>query len=238
MINADRIRCSPIFLVLGSGVYEPASKKENYSSENMKRLPYEQFPTEESTAEQTSMTPINGTVPLRYPANRTLEDDTGRWRVIRTHPNCERMVARYLLQRQIGYYLPMLKRRLSVSGRGRIRTATVPVFRGYLCAALDKREHQLLYDCTKILGVVEVPHQEQFVAELGAAARALEAREDLEVCNGLLVGRRALVLSGPLAGIQGTIVKRRRSKTLGLFVEVFNRTILAKIDESTELKLL
>jgi transcription antitermination factor NusG len=172
-------------------------------------------------------------VPARYPEERSLEDDLGIWWVLHTKPNCEKQVASYLFNRHIGYYLPLCRRRVGYGNLGKTRTSEAPLFRGYVCLALPKRDHQLLYDTSKVVRLIKVDNQLKFVKELQAVARLAETHEDLLVRHGLLPGRRVLILSGVMAGHEGVVVKRRSEKQLALSVEIFNQTVLVRLDPAT-----
>ncbi|MFZ5866443.1 MAG: transcription termination/antitermination protein NusG [Thermodesulfobacteriota bacterium] len=172
----------------------------------------------------------------RYPEERPLEEDIGLWWVLHTKPNCEKMVATYLLNRKISYYLPTVQRKERVGGLGRIRTTEIPLFRGYLCVALEKKEHNLLYDTKKFVRILEVDDQAQFVQELNGVARAVESFDDWTLRYGLVPGKRVLILSGPLAGFEGVLVRRKTDKQLALSVEMFNQSVLVKLDPFTRLE--
>jgi transcription antitermination factor NusG len=177
----------------------------------------------------------NQQVPTRFPEDRTLDDDLGSWWVLHIKPNCEKKVASYLLNRKIGYYLPLYRKKTRVGYFKRYKTTEVPLFRGYLCIALPKKDHNLLYGSKKVVRIIEVEDQERFVKELQAVAKAVETGDDLSLQPGLVPGQKVVILSGPLEGTEGTVVNRRDGKQLALSVQMFNQSILVKLDASTEL---
>jgi transcriptional antiterminator RfaH len=181
---------------------------------------------------------VKGKVPSRYPEDRLLAEDLGRWWVLHTKPNCERQVATYLLYRGISYYLPLYHKRSRFGNLGRFRTTETPLFNGYLCIALDRHEHNLLYDSKKFVRIIKVDDQETFVRELQGISRAVEMEEDLRVQHGLLPGKKVLILDGPLAGTEGVVVRRRGERQLGLSVKMFNQTVLVKLDPLTKVEVL
>ncbi|HMK36031.1 MAG TPA: UpxY family transcription antiterminator [Desulfomonilaceae bacterium] len=177
-------------------------------------------------------------VQTRYPADRSLDEDLGAWWVMHIKPNCERKVAAYLLSRNISYYLPLHKRRQKIGYYGRIRETEVPLFSGYLCFALDKEKHALLYDTKKFVRIIKVEDQQGFVQELNAISRAIETGEDLLVQPGLVPGKRVLILSGPMEGIEGVVVKRRLERQLALSVKMFNQSVIVRLDPNTKVETL
>jgi len=175
-------------------------------------------------------------IPARFPEDRPLEEDIGDWWVVHVKPNCEKQVANYLFNRKISYYLPLYTKKTRVGYFKRIRTTEAPLFRGYLCFALDREKHNLLYDTKKLVRIIKVDDQDGLVRELNSIAKAIEAGEDLLVQPGLTPGKRVLILSGPLEGTEGVVVKRRLERQLALSVLMFNQTVLVKLDPLTKIE--
>jgi transcriptional antiterminator RfaH len=189
---------------------------------------------QEAVPEKTKKTPIQA----RFPLDRPLDEDLGSWWVMHIKPNCEKKVASYLLNRQISYYLPLYKRRSRVGYFKRIRETDAPLFGGYLCFALDREKHSLLYDTQKFVRIIKVEDQAGFVQELNAIARAIETGADLLVEPGLVPGKRVRILSGPMEGIEGIILRRHRERQLALSVRMFNQTVLLTLDPRTKVETL
>lgn len=177
-------------------------------------------------------------IPRRFPEDRPLQEDQGLWWVIHTKPNCEKIIATYLYNRRIGYYLPLYKKKERIGYFRRIRVTEVPLFRGYVCVALEKRKHHLLYDSKKWVRIIKVEDQGQFLEELESIDRAIDEEVDLIVRPGLVPGRKVLVRSGPLAGLEGVLLKRRGGNQLGLKATLFNQSVHIKLDALTKLEAL
>ena len=47
-----------------------------------------------------------------------------------------------------------------------------------------------------------------------------------------------MILSGPLEGAVGVVLRKRTSKQLALSVEMFNQTVLVKLDPYTDVEIL
>lgn len=174
----------------------------------------------------------------RYPEERPLDEDIGSWWVMHIKPNCEKKIAAYFLSRNISYYLPLYKRRTRVGGLKRIREVEVPLFSGYICFALDREKHVLLYDTQKFVRIIKVEDQSAFVGELDAVARAIASGEELIVKPGLVPGKRVRILSGPLEGIEGVIKRGRTERQFALSVQMFNQSVVVTLDSSTQLELI
>ena len=177
--------------------------------------------------------PLKEPIPSRFPEDRTLDDDLGCWWVLHIKPNCEKKVVSYLLHRKISYYYPTYRKKQSVGYFRTIRVTDVPLFRGYLCFALDKEDHKLLYDTGKLVRIIQVDDQDRFVRELSAIAKAIGSGTDLIVEPGLVPGKRVIITSGPLEGTEGVVVSRRHDRQLALSVKMFNQTVLLRLDQGT-----
>lgn len=176
-----------------------------------------------------------GRLPQRFPHSRLLSDDLGNWWVMHAKPNCESKIATYFLNREISYYLPVCRHRETVGQLRRTRIKEVPLFRGYICFALERTRHHLLYDVKKVVRIIEVKNQDQFVQELEAVSKALTNSEDLTLRAGIVPGKKVVVQSGPMHGVQGVLIQRRATKQLALSVEMFNQTIMVSLNPYTEI---
>ncbi len=172
----------------------------------------------------------------RYPEDRPLEADEGSWWVLHAKPNCEKMMAAYLLNRGIGYYLPIVRKTVKYGNLGRTRIEETPLFRGYLCFALDRKRHNLLYDSKKFVRIIKVEDQAGFVRQMAAVSKMIETTEDLLVRPGLVPGKRVAILSGPMAGTEGVLLHYKSGKHLAVSVEMFNQTVMVRLDPLTDLE--
>lgn len=172
----------------------------------------------------------------RFPCDRPLKADEGSWWVIHAKPNCEKIIANYLRRREISYYLPIYKQKRRVGGLGRLRETIAPLFKGYVCIALDKEDHHLLYDSKKLVRIIPVPEQDLFVEQMNNVLTASESELELMVKPGLIPGRRVRILSGPLAGVEGVVKARKADKKLAISVDMFNQTVIVNLDPYTDVE--
>ena len=176
-------------------------------------------------------------IPSRYPEGKPLEEDLGLWWVIHSKPNREWKLARYLLNQEISYYMPLCDRKIKI-GRLREKITKAPLFKGYLCFALNREKHWRLYDTHDFARIIQVKEQNSFVKELQSVSKVLEVEQDLLVKPGLLKGRRVVVTSGPLQGVEGIVVGRSNKGRFAITVEMFNRTVIVNVDPLTDLEIL
>lgn len=176
-------------------------------------------------------------VPSRFPTDRSIADDTGLWWVLQTKPNRDLKLARYLMKQEIGYYLPLYDFKIKYGSLGRVRVVRAPLMKGYLCVALDKSNHKQLYNSHDFSRIIEVKDQASFVKELQSLHLVTENEQDIEVQPGLLKGRAAHIVSGPLKGVQGVVLSRVRKGQFAISVPMFNRTVVLNVNRMTNLEL-
>ncbi len=82
--------------------------------------------------------------------------------------------------------LPLYKRKTRIGGLKRLREVETPLFSGYICFALDRDKHNLLYDTKKFVRIIEVDDQQRFVQELDQIVKAIDSGQDLLVRPGWL----------------------------------------------------
>jgi len=164
--------------------------------------------------------------PVQLPAEYT----EARWYAVYTNPRHERRVEQQMYHRGIECFLPVYK---SVRHwKDRRKELELPLFPGYVFVHLALKERlQVL----RLAGVIE------FVS-VGARPAALPESEIEALRNGLhyacaqphsylRVGRRVRVHSGPLAGLEGILLRKKEKLRVVVSIELIHRSIAVEIDE-------
>lgn len=154
------------------------------------------------------------------------------WYVAWTSANREKHIAEQLRLRKVEHFLPLytsVRRR-----KDRRVTLELPLFSGYVFVRLALRDR---------LQVLQVPGVAKLVGFNGAPA-ALPS-EEIEALRAnlasgvriephpyLSAGRRVRVKYGPLAGMQGILVRRKNSTRLVVSVDLIQRAIAVDMDEA------
>jgi transcription antitermination factor NusG len=154
------------------------------------------------------------------------------WYAIYTCANHERKIADQLANRGIEHFLPQYESVRRWKDR-KVRLQ-VPLFPGYLFVHLALQNR---------VGVLQVPGVVRFVGFDGRAIPVSE--EDLarvreffkqglraEPHPFLTVGRRVRVERGPLAGMQGILVRRKNKVRFVVSVELIMRSVSVEMDEA------
>ncbi|OGP59723.1 MAG: hypothetical protein A2V67_02945 [Deltaproteobacteria bacterium RBG_13_61_14] len=165
----------------------------------------------------------------RFPIGRPLSQDMGSWWVARVKPRQEKALAWDLARLGVGYYLPMLTKRTRRRDNGKLRKSLVCAFPGYLSVTYYKERKAEILRTGRILNLLKVSGQEQFVRELEQIYQALSHSTELEVQPHLAVGRRVMIASGPMQGIEGIVTDLRRPRKVFLNVEIFNRAVMVMV---------
>jgi transcription antitermination factor NusG len=162
---------------------------------------------------------------------------TGReatWHVLWTHSHCEQLVRDQLSAKGFHPFLPQIEVWSVRAGRRRLINA--PMFPGYLFLndAVDKQRHIEVCKArglARILGegwdrLAVVPE-----AEIAAIRQLAASRVPVFAHPYLRAGRRVRIVSGPLADVEGILVKARPEKgLLVLSVHILQRSVAVEVD--------
>ena len=156
------------------------------------------------------------------------------WHVVWTHSHCEQLACEQLEARGFHPFLPRVGTWSTRAGHRRL--VNVPMFPGYvfLNDALDKTAHveaRKARAVVRILGdgwerPARVPE-----AEIVALRKLVDARLPTLPHPYLREGRRVRIVAGPLAGLEGILVKARPDKgLLILSVNLLQRSVAVEVD--------
>jgi len=164
------------------------------------------------------------------PAASDLGASKVSWYAAYTCSRHEKRVAEQLQERGIEHFLPLYR---SVRRwKDRKKELELVLFPGYVFIRLDLSDR---------LRVLQLPGVVRFVSFNGQPATL--PKDDIEgLRNGLShnlvaeyhpflqVGRRVQVISGPLSGAQGILVRRRNDSRLVISIEAIMRSVAVEID--------
>jgi transcription antitermination factor NusG len=164
----------------------------------------------------------------------TLPTAPAPWHVLWTHSHCEQMVCDQLAGKGFRPFLPKME--IWSVRAGHRRLVSVPLFNGYLFVNhdLDKVAHT---EIIKVRGVVRILG-EGWDRPAVVPAPEIEAIRQL-VDSGLPMlahpylreGRRVRIISGPLADLEGILLKSQPKRgVLVLSVNLLQRSVAVEID--------
>lgn len=140
----------------------------------------------------------------------------GTWWALHTRPRAEKSLARRLLARQISFFLPLYQREWRSGGR--LRSSYLPLFPSYLFLHGESQARLHALETNLVVRVLDVKDQEKLHTDLRRVYQLVISGAPLAPEDRLLPGTAVEIISGPLVGMEGKIV--RRGKHLKFFVEV------------------
>jgi len=157
-----------------------------------------------------------------------------RWCVLWTHSNCEQLVHDQLAAKGFDLFLPMVE---AWCRRGGVRRLSrLPLFRGYLFLrdAMDKTSY---IEVSKARGLVRVLgerwDQLDVVpdSEIHAVQRLMGSGLPMLPHPYLREGQRVRITRGPLADVEGIVVRMNHKKgLLVVSVNLLRRSIAVQLD--------
>ena len=130
-----------------------------------------------------------------------------KWWCLHTKPRQEKATARDLRCRNIAYYLPQVVHE-DRTPLGRKTRSVIPLFSSYVFLLGNHQERQLSLRANRLVRVLEVTCQESLDRDLQQIHRMLASGLAVIAEPMVPVGSRVRILNGPLAGIEGKVVKR------------------------------
>jgi transcription antitermination factor NusG len=145
-----------------------------------------------------------------YPANlfeesRRSAPPEHRWWVLHTKPRQEKALARELVDRQVGFYLPLIEKRTRT--RGRSFTSHIPLFHSYVFLFGSEEDQVESLSTYRVVNTLEVFDQQQFWNDLTQVYRLITAVKFVRPEERFTPGVKVAIRSGPLAGLLGEVVK-------------------------------
>lgn len=157
-----------------------------------------------------------------------LETDSGRWWVLHTRSRHEKAVASVLEGRRIRHYLPLVRTERSYGGR-RV-DVDLPLFSGYLflCGGADACD--VAWKTNKLAQIIHVEDQQQIRGELHQIFRIVESGQPVDLYPSLCEGRRCRIKSGPLRGVEGVVLQRRKRWRMCIAATILGQSAMIEID--------
>ncbi len=180
--------------------------------------------------------PILAREPDAYPENLlespAVEHDAGSicWWVLHTLPRREKELMRRLGALQVCFYAPLAERRTRGS-TGRIRTAYVPLFPGYVFLHGDEDDRQRAMKTNCAIRWLCVPDQATLTHDLRQINRLTKSGASLRAVDRFMPGTHVEISQGPLAGLEGTIIRRDQHATLLIEVHFLKRGASVEIED-------
>jgi transcription antitermination factor NusG len=159
--------------------------------------------------------------------------DAGRkWIALFTRSHHEKRVAEHLTQRGIENYLPLYKA-VHLWTHYRKVTLDLPLFPNYLFAHIAAGERLRTLEAPGVLSLVghagaPTPLPD---AEIESLRSALQLRK-FEPHPFLAAGARVRIAAGPLAGMEGIVLRKKSGLRVVLTVDLIMQSVAVEVDEA------
>jgi transcription antitermination factor NusG len=156
--------------------------------------------------------------------------EIGRWCVYHVRPRSEKTVARRLRSRGIAHFLPQYERRRRYQRR--LVCSYLPLFPGYIFVVGNDNDLEKTIELKELVSSLKVDDQTQFESELRNIHLLLRAGLPVTREERLQPGAQAKIVSGPLAGLQGQVIKNRHGLKFVLRVQFLQQGVSVEVDGS------
>jgi transcription antitermination factor NusG len=148
--------------------------------------------------------------------------------VLHVKPRSEKALARKCFQRQASFFLPQCLHQRRSHGRG--KEAYLPLFPGYLFLFGTARDRLTALETNLVVNVLSVPNQRELFEDLKRINRVIESGLPMLPEERLQPGMPVAIIEGPLAGLTGTVIRRKNKTTLTLKVSFLQQGASVEMD--------
>jgi len=152
------------------------------------------------------------------------------WVAFYTLSRREKDLMRKLEASTIPFYAPLVKRRMR-SPSGRTRLSFVPLFPGYVFSLVDDDQRRTALATNTVARWLPIGDSAGFVSDLRNIKRLIATDQPLTPEALLEPGQPVRVRSGPLQGLEGTVVKRRGGERLVVAVRFLNQGASIELED-------
>ena len=145
-------------------------------------------------------------------------DEEERWWALHVRSRSEKALSRRLLQKRISFFLPVYERRRSIQRRQ--VSSFLPLFPGYLFLRGGETARRIAIETNYVVGSLFVDDQKKFLKDLSVTLRLMRSGSAISPTERLQPGMPAEIISGPLAGIRGKVLRKTGTRALKFVIEV------------------
>lgn len=165
------------------------------------------------------------------------EGHPARWFAVTVKPQHEQTAEKGLAAKGFETYLPLY---LAVrKWSDRTKTLQLPLFPGYVFCRFGRTDHTTVLRTPGVRTIVSFDGEPAPVpvSELDAVRQMLASGSLVEPWPFLEAGQRIRIASGPLSGMEGTLVETPESCRLVVNIEMFRRACAVRVDRGSVIAL-
>jgi len=162
----------------------------------------------------------------------SLIDYSPAWYAVFTSSRHEKRVAHHLFSRQIDGYLPLYRKTSRWRNR-RSMVVEVPLFPGYLFTHIDRRERARVLDVPGVIDVIGCA--KEWLPVPDACIESLRhglSLGKIHPCADMVLGDRVRIVSGPLLGTEGMLVRIKNDLRVVLRIDSIQKNVAIEVDMS------
>ena len=171
--------------------------------------------------------PILSLEPMLWPESLFDAPQDGQWWVLHVKPRAEKALARKCFTRQARFFLPQSRQ---PRGPGRLKDSYAPLFPGYVFLFGGAEDRVVALQTNLVVKVLSVPDQHELFEDLRRIHRVIESDLAILPEERLQPGMPVSIIDGPLAGLQGTVIRRKNKMTLMLKVSFLQQGASVEIE--------
>jgi transcription antitermination factor NusG len=155
-----------------------------------------------------------------------------RWYAAYTSANHEKRVSEQLSRRDIEYFLPLYSS--ARQWKDRRVTLELPLFPGYVFVRTMLRDRLRVLQISGVSRLVGFDGTPTALpeGEIEALRASLSAAVHAKPHPFLTIGRRVRVKAGPLAGLEGIVIRRKNRVRLVISLGLIQRAAAVEVDEA------
>jgi transcription termination/antitermination protein NusG len=155
-----------------------------------------------------------------------------QWYAVYTRANHERRVAQELAERGVEHFLPQYQSRRE--WKDREVELSLPLFPGYVFVRMALESKLRVLQVPGVACLVSFAGKPAVVPaeEFGRIQEVLSRKVSATPHPYLNVGRRARVLDGPFAGLEGIVIRRNKRNRLVISLDLIARSIAVELGEA------
>jgi transcription antitermination factor NusG len=153
-----------------------------------------------------------------------------QWFAVTVRPQHEQTAEKGLAAKGLETYLPLY---LAVrQWSDRTKTLRLPLFPGYVFCRFDRTQHTTVVRTPGVRTIVSFGGEPAPVPEvqLDVVRKMLASGSQVEPWPFLEAGQRIRIASGPLSGVEGTLVETPESCRLVVNIEMFRRSCAVRVE--------
>ena len=156
-------------------------------------------------------------------------DGERMWYAVYTLPNNEKSLVKHLNIRQIESFLPTWESARTWKNRQRVKIVQ-PLFPSYLFVRIRDMERSKVLQSPGALRIIGNCQGPLSISEPEIEfLRSDFCRQRVEPYRELVVGKKVRIKSGPMQGIQGTLVQKRNSMRFVVSIEMINQNAAMEV---------